>query len=134
MQPDAGIMQSVIIPKTSKLVFVGDLHGDVVSLVNNINRMKEDGVFTSQTKRERDGNTLRLHNDYYLIFTGDYTDRGYHGIEVWQILLQLLINNPGKVFLLKGNHDQPAAINNPWDFVFRKEITLKYPNDHESVF
>lgn len=137
MQPDAGIMQSVIIPKTSKLVFVGDLHGDVVSLVNNINRMKGDGVFTSQTKRERDGGssgTLRLHDDYYLIFTGDYTDRGYHGIEVWQILLQLLINNPGKVFLLKGNHDQPESINNPWDFVFKKEIALKYPNDHARVF
>jgi len=130
MQPDAGIMQSIIIPNTSKVVFVGDLHGDVTSLHNNITRMQREGIF-EQT------NTKKLVSDYYLVFTGDYTDRGYHGIEVWQILMDLLKENPNKVFLLKGNHDneQSATTKNfLWDFVFRKEIHIKYPDIDVEIF
>lgn len=130
MQPNAGIMQSLIIPNASKVVFVGDLHGDVASLHNNITRMQQEGIF------ERT-NTKKLVSDYYLVFTGDYTDRGYHGIEVWQILMDLLQENPNKVFLLKGNHDneQSATTKNfLWDFVFRKEIHIKYPGTDTEIF
>jgi len=41
----------------------------------------------------------------YLIFLGDYTDRGLAGIEVIITILRLMLENPNNVFLVRGNHE-----------------------------
>ena len=68
-----------------RLVVVGDLHGDYPALCSLLK-------IVSPTK---DG----------LIFLGDYADRGSFGVEVIKKVGYLSRDNPGNVFLLKGNHE-----------------------------
>lgn len=68
-----------------EVVFAGDIHGDLEA-------------------------TQKLLNTYwrpqqYLIFLGDYVDRGPHSLETLQLLLALKLKYPDRVFLLQGNHE-----------------------------
>ena len=41
----------------------------------------------------------------YMVFLGDYVDRGFYGTEVLYTIMMLKIANPEKVILLRGNHE-----------------------------
>jgi len=41
----------------------------------------------------------------YLVFLGDYTDRGAYGIEVIYTLSRLKLENPNRVIMARGNHE-----------------------------
>ncbi|KAI5152474.1 serine/threonine-protein phosphatase 4 catalytic subunit [Enteropsectra breve] len=66
-----------------------------------------------------------VNSDYTLLFLGDYVDRGYNSLEVVLFILLLKIQRPGKVFLLRGNHENRAqtAV-----YGFKTECLQKY--DH----
>lgn len=76
-----------------RLVVVGDLHGDYPALCSLLK-------VVSPTK---DG----------LIFLGDYADRGSFGVEVIEKVGYLARDNPGNVFLLKGNHEDYTETGEP---------------------
>lgn len=76
-----------------RLVVVGDLHGDYSALCSLLK-------VVSPTK---DG----------LIFLGDYADRGSFGVEVIEKVGCLARDNPGNVFLLKGNHEDYSENGEP---------------------
>ena len=46
-----------------------------------------------------------VRSNLFLIFLGDYGDRGHYGIEVLYTLLRLRLANPEQVHLLRGNHE-----------------------------
>ena len=71
--------------KASEALFVGDLHGDLETLLS---AAKHIGKRT-------------------LIFLGDYADRGPDGLEVLLGALLLKAAYPRKVYLLRGNHEDP---------------------------
>jgi hypothetical protein len=77
-----------------KLVVVGDLHGDLNSLLYILKEIN----FLSN---------LRNHNDFRLIFLGDYGDRGIHSPEVYYVVLKLKEQFPEQVILMRGNHEGP---------------------------
>ena len=85
-----------VIDPSYKILVVGDLHGSSASLRRFLAKLYKQRVIDEN---------CRLIAKYYLIFTGDYTDRGNHGGEVWNILADLKLINPNQVFLLKGNHE-----------------------------
>ena len=41
----------------------------------------------------------------YLVFLGDYVDRGSYGVEVLYTLMRLKLANPDRVFMTRGNHE-----------------------------
>ena len=71
-----------------KLLVVGDLHGDLVSLKNAL------AYFEKLSTISKVG----------IIFLGDYADRGHNGLEVIETLRKISLNN-NRIILLKGNHE-----------------------------
>jgi len=60
---------------------------------------------------------------FYLVFCGDYTDRGRYGVEVLYTLLRLKLANPDQVFLARGNHEEVSIASR---YGFLSEGRVKY--------
>jgi len=91
------------VPPKGELTVVGDLHGDLESLVHVL----DDSGFMDEDRRGKDS---------YLVFLGDYGDRGFDSPEVYYIILSLKDLFPENVVLMRGNHEGP-------------EDLLAYPHD-----
>lgn len=72
------------------LVVVGDIHGQFHDLVTHVLSQEYD----KQDERPRS-----------FLFLGDYVDRGPDSVDVIMLLLALKVEFPGRVFLLRGNHE-----------------------------
>lgn len=85
-----------ILSNAATVHVVGDLHADIDSLLVHVNRFKELNLI------DDDG---VIEPNQILVFLGDYTDRGSYGANVWYVLMHLALLNPGRVLLLRGNHE-----------------------------
>ncbi|MEM2445360.1 MAG: metallophosphoesterase family protein [Candidatus Bathyarchaeia archaeon] len=90
---------------------VGDLHGDLESLVDILNG--------SQFVQKMSQNPNAV-----IIFLGDYGDRGPFSAEVYHTVLRLKLQFPRQVVLLRGNHEGPEDLTAsphdlPWQFEAR---------------
>ena len=70
------------------LWFIGDLHGDLLALEAALALIRASG-----------GGRARL------VFLGDLFDDGGHGLEVLARVAELIVDDPGSVCLVAGNHD-----------------------------
>jgi hypothetical protein len=94
----------VAMPTSGELIVVGDIHGDADSLEHIL-------LETGFEDRVIEGENL------YLLCLGDYIDRGPGQIRVLHRLLRLLGSYPGRVILLRGNHEGPRDVPfHPHDF------------------
>lgn len=78
-------------------IVVGDLHGDLESLMHIL----EDSNFIGKMRSEK---------EVLLIFLGDYGDRGTRSPEVYYTVLKLKIMFPENVILMRGNHEGPPDL------------------------
>jgi len=85
------------LPETSEAVIVGDLHGDLNSLITIL-------------KKSRFYRRVRTNPDFLMIFLGDYVDRGPKQLEVLIKLMELLEKYPENIILIRGNHEGPQDI------------------------
>lgn len=85
----------------SEVYFRGDLHGDVRSLIANLDWLHKEKYL--------EGWTI-VKTNFHMVFLGDYTDRGMYGIEVLYTLLRLKLANPERVFFLRGNHEELSLL------------------------
>lgn len=90
-------IQKHVLPRNSKICFMGDFHGSVHSLLRNLWRLVALGYL--------DENFRIVKNDFYMVFLGDYTDRGGYGLEVLYTVLRLKLQNWDRVMLTRGNHE-----------------------------
>ncbi|MGZ8919833.1 MAG: metallophosphoesterase, partial [Limisphaerales bacterium] len=88
--------QKLEVPEGSEIFFHGDFHGDVQSFIAALEWLNEQ-KYLKGFRIVRD--------DFYMVFLGDYTDRGMFGIEVLYTLMQLKLANPDRVFMARGNHE-----------------------------
>jgi hypothetical protein len=93
----------VEVPPVGEAIIVGDLHGDLKSLIHIL----EDSKFLGKAKSG---------SDVLLVFLGDYGDRGTHSPEVYYVVLKLKEMFPERVILMRGNHEGPPDL-------------LAYPHD-----
>ncbi len=84
-------------------VVVGDLHGDLESLVHIL---QESRIIQRMEESK----------SVHLIFLGDYGDRGNLSPEVIFTVLKLKLHFPVQVVLMRGNHESPKDL-------------LAYPHD-----
>jgi protein phosphatase len=83
-------------PKGQALV-VGDLHGDLESLID---------ILQQSNILER----IDKSSDHFLIFLGDYGDRGIYPAETYYTILKLKLLHPEQVILMRGNHEGPEDL------------------------
>jgi len=115
----APFVQRLIVPIGSTIAFHGDLHGDIHALI----------VYLQQLHMQNVLENFKIKNpNFYMIFLGDYVDRGLYGCEVIYTLLRLKLANPMHVFLIRGNHED-LDINAGYNF--SKELRAKYNNTQE---
>jgi predicted phosphodiesterase len=77
---------------THKIFVVGDLHGDFQSFQRVVEVWQKEP-------------------DAYIVFLGDYADRGEQGVEILESLIQLTENK--HVIALKGNHESYSLNGKP---------------------
>ncbi len=87
----------VEVPPVGEAIVVGDLHGDLKSLMYIL----QESDFLGKMKKGR---------DVLLIFLGDYGDRGVHSPEVYYVILKLKEMFPERVILMRGNHEGPPDL------------------------
>jgi hypothetical protein len=75
----------------------GDLHGDIQALTHCLYKLYQDGVIDNNFK-------IKSENVYFL-FLGDLVDRGLHGPEVMTLLFSVVLKNPDRVIVTRGNHE-----------------------------
>ncbi len=98
--PYIAILQKITLDNTNQpitLDVIGDLHGDFGHIENVLQNLEKKGKY--------DPNSGELSENTYLIFLGDYIDRGPNSIKNLFYLTNLKANNPQQVFLLRGNHE-----------------------------
>jgi len=71
---------------TDKVIFVGDLHGEL-QCARAIQRF------------------IKKYEKYHFVFLGDYADRGPKQIETFNLVMALTLANPKRVIMLRGNHE-----------------------------
>ena len=113
-----------ISPQTVKnVVVVGDLHGDMESLVHIL-------------KDIEDLNADRI------VFLGDYGDRGSESVEVYYVLLKLKVSEgkgrekEKKIIMLRGNHEGPPdmpVMPHDLPFLFTKKYGVRGKEVYEKL-
>ena len=61
--------------------------------------------------------------DQNYLFLGNYVDRGYYSVETFLLLLAFKVKHPGKITLLRGNHESRQITQS---FGFYDEVMRKY--------
>ena len=84
--------KAVYLPKKGKAIVVGDLHGDFSSLETILEKTRFE---------ER----IAAGEDLYLVFAGDYVDRGLRSLDVLLKLIELKQKYGERVVILRGNHE-----------------------------
>ncbi|MBA3751651.1 serine/threonine protein phosphatase [Candidatus Dependentiae bacterium] len=113
--------QRLILKPESEVIFFGDLHGSIHSFIRDLLKLQQEGYLDNSFK-------LKKINSY-MVFLGDYIDRGIYGVEVFYTLVRLLIANPGHVILTRGNHEDYILMPD-----FRKKHTTEEEKDNAPSF
>ncbi len=99
----------VKMPPKGEATIIGDVHGDLNSLLHIL----DTSNFIGKAKQSK---------DVFMIFLGDYGDRGAYSPEVYFTVLSLKRLFPEKVILMRGNHEGPKdLLAYPHDLAFHLE-------------
>jgi hypothetical protein len=104
----------------TKIFVVGDHHGCIHSMLRNLWRLVAAGYLK---------NDFKMKDNFYMVFLGDYIDRGLYGAEVIYTLCRLKLANPDNVFILRGNHETRNCEGES----FSEELSTKYGKERGTL-
>ncbi len=104
------LMGTLIIPQEAHLTIIGDLHGDLGPIKALINKLSKDNKYDPTTGKILDPLI-------YVVFLGDFIDRGPDSLAVLANITKLLIANPEKITLIRGNHETNSMAQQPYSFL-----------------
>ena len=104
----------LVLPNDAIAIIMGDLHGDVRSLLRTLDELNDRKILDGFKFRE---------SKYRFLFLGDFTDRGAYGVEVLYTLFCLKAANPDRVHFARGNHED---FNLASRYGFLAELSAKY--------
>lgn len=116
-QDDKPFAQKLLVCPESTVYFFGDLHGNIHDLLKLLSELAEQNII--------DNNFKIIAPNTYLIFLGDYVDRGFYGVEVLYTILRLKLANLHNVFMVRGNHED-MDLNAHYGFL--EELKTKFNN------
>lgn len=111
--------QKIIAQPGAEFYIRGDLHGDIFSLIAQLEKMQQDGVIDDHFRIVKD--------NVWMLFLGDYVDRGQYGCEVLYTMLRLSLANPDRVIFVRGNHEDVKISSH---FGFKEEVFHKFNDDN----
>lgn len=100
----------VEVPSNIRLLAVGDIHGDLETLL----KILERATLTSINK-----------GDVKVVFLGDYIDRGPYQLESLMSVLVLKKRFPDSIVTLRGNHEPPEDLI-PYPHDFPLELVMRF--------
>lgn len=110
--------QKIKIPDNSKVVIIGDIHSSLHSLFEILS-----------LQRKYFSNNFTLKENHYIIFLGDFLDRGPYSIEILVLIFILKLKNFKNVYITQGNHEN---IDTNSAFGFKEELYNQiHENTHE---
>jgi len=104
----------LVLPNDAIALIMGDLHGDVRSLLCVLDELNDRKILDGFQFRD---------TKHRFMFLGDFTDRGAYGTEVLYTLFRLKLANPDRVYFARGNHED---INIAARYGFLDELQAKY--------
>ncbi len=110
-------VEKLIVKKDSVVAIHGDFHGDINALNRFIEKFVERGYLDKS-----DPFKIKADN-FYMLFLGDYVDRGWYGSEVLYAIQRLKNENPDRVFFTRGNHED---LNLNMRYGFGDELRQKF--------
>jgi hypothetical protein len=115
-------IQKLMLPAGAEVITFGDLHGSIHAFARMLCKLMADGYL--------DQHLRLIKPNVYMIFLGDLTDYGRNGADTLYTVLKLRTENPSKVFLCRGNHEE-QNINEFYGFA--QEIVSRYPNVDQQI-
>lgn len=109
--------EKLVIPSSATVAIHGDMHGDIhainrfITWCANHNYLNKNDPFKIKAK------------NFYILFLGDYVDRGWYGAEVMYTIMRLKNENPNHVFMVRGNHEE-IGLNEHYGFA--AEVAAKF--------
>lgn len=107
-------IQKTTVSVGTEVIFFGDLHGYSDGLIDLIEALQSDGYLDEQL--------YILKSNVYIMFLGDIVDYGKCGADTLFIALQLLLRNPERVSICRGNHEEYSLFSSS----FSKEVQARY--------
>jgi len=104
----------LVLPNDAVVIVMGDLHGDVRSLLRTLEELNDRKILDGFRFREA---------KHHFVFLGDFTDRGAYGTEVLYTLFRLKSANPNQVHFARGNHEDFHIASR---YGFLAELRAKY--------
>jgi len=107
----------------SKFIIFGNLHSAFHSLIRDLQELKKQGIID---------NKLRIIKpNCYVIFIGNLIDRSPFILETLTIVMRLMINNPDKVFYIRGDHEDKEKWHH---YGLKRELVLRTASvSHENI-
>jgi len=107
----------------SEVAVISDLHGDIHALLSILQELVALGYLDDQYQVIRD--------NFYIVFLGDYTNRGFFSVETMALLFHMHGLNIGKGLLLRGNHEY--AVCNKHMYEYFSEIGKEEAGEQETL-